>query len=168
MILLKIAYEKINKRPAPYYYDYSIFKLMGKPIRKWVANVVAPNCVFNKTRIFLYRLCGFKIGKRCFIGMHCYFDDLCYKSLQIGDDVVISYGGYFALHGKSQGKGNHPVVIGNKAYIGMRASIISKNADNTRNGVCIGEKAIIGACTLVNRDIPAGAKAVGVPCRLIG
>lgn len=34
-------------------------------------------------------------------------------------------------------------------------------------GVTIGENAIIGACTLVNKDILDGATAVGVPCRII-
>ena len=30
-----------------------------------------------------------------------------------------------------------------------------------------GENAVVGACTLVNRDIPDGATAVGVPCRIL-
>ena len=36
-----------------------------------------------------------------------------------------------------------------------------------KNGVTIGENAVVGACTLVNKDIPDGATAVGVPCRII-
>ncbi len=36
-----------------------------------------------------------------------------------------------------------------------------------KTGVTIGEGAIIGACSLVNKDIPAGATAVGVPCKVI-
>ena len=44
----------------------------------------------------------------------------------------------------------------------MQSSIISG-----KSGVEIGEDAVIGACTLVNRDIPKGATAVGVPCRII-
>lgn len=34
-------------------------------------------------------------------------------------------------------------------------------------GVIIGENAIVGACTLVNKDVPDGATAVGVPCRIV-
>lgn len=49
----------------------------------------------------------------------------------------------------------------------MRASIISKNCMKNTGGVSIGENAIVGACTMVNRDIPDGATAVGVPCRII-
>ena len=47
----------------------------------------------------------------------------------------------------------------------MRASVISKTHDGS--GVTIGKKAVIGACTLVNKNIPDGATAVGVPCKII-
>ncbi len=165
MKLLKFAYEKIKGEPAPYYYDYSPMTIIKKPIRKWIAQCLAPNCVFNNIRILLYRLCGFNIGKNVFIGMKCYLDDMCYDLLTIEDNVIISYGVYFACHGRNQG--HYPITIKNKVYIGMRANIISKNADGSENGVCIGEGAVIGACALVNKDVPAGATAVGIPCRII-
>ena len=169
MRLLKYAYEKINKRPAPYYYDYSIITAIKKPIRKWITNSVAYNCPFNNVRVFLYRLCGFDIGKRTFIGMHCYLYDLRYDLMHIGNDVIISYGVYFACHGRNQN--SQPITIKDGAYVGMRATIISKNAGipggGTGEGVTIGEKAVIGSCTLVNRDIPSGATAVGIPCRIV-
>ena len=167
MRLLKSAYEKIKGKPAPYYYDYSVLTMVGKPVRKWVVNAIAPNCVFNIIRIFLYRLCGFKIGRHVFIGMHCYLDDMCYDLTTIGNNVTISYGVYFACHGKNQG--HYPIIIKDGAYIGMRANIISKNIQGGggTEGVVIGQNAVIGACTLVNRDVPDGTIAVGIPCRII-
>ena len=163
MKLLKFAYEKITKNTAPYYFNYSLFTILCKPIRKWFTNVVAANCPFNNIRILIYKLCGFKIGKHVFIGMRCYLDDMCYDLMTIKDNVTISYGVYFACHGRNQ---KHvPITIEEYAYIGMRASIITKN--DSPNGVTIGHHAVIGACTLVNKDIPANATAVGVPCRII-
>lgn len=50
---------------------------------------------------------------------------MCYELIEIGDNVVISYGVYFACHGKNQG--HFPIVIEDNAYIGMRASIITKH-----------------------------------------
>lgn len=165
MKLIKFLYEKITQKPAPYYYNYSILTIIMKPIRKWLTNTLAANCPFNCVRIAIYRLCGFKIGKKTFIGMKCYLDDMCYDLLSIGNNCIISYGVFFACHGRHQG--HVPIVVEDGAYIGMRANIISKNADKTRQGVTIGQNAVIGACTLVNRDVPAGATAVGVPCRII-
>lgn len=164
MKILRKYYEKKGES-VPYYCDYSLLVILTKPIRKYVAQVIAPNCPFNFLRIFFYRLCGFKIGKKTFIGMRCYLDDMCYDKLIIGNHVTISYGVYFACHGKKQE--HYPIIIHDGAYIGMRASIISNNADKSMNGVEIGEKSIIGACALVNRNVPNGATAVGIPCKVI-
>lgn len=132
MKLLKWIYEKRYKKEAPYYFNYSVWKIIGKPIRKWFTNVFAANCPFNCILILIYRLCGFKIGKKTFIGMRCYLDDMCHELMEIGNSVTISYGVYFACHGRNQG--HLPIVIENNAYIGMRASIISKNSKSAAGG----------------------------------
>ena len=171
MKLFEYLYEKKHGKPAPYYYRYSLWTIFTKPIRKFMAQVIAPNCPFNCVRIWLYRLCGFKIGKHVFIGMRCYLDDMCYDLMSIGNNCTISYGVYFACHGRNQG--HYPIVIEDGVYIGMSARIISKNAGKTGSplaspgGVTIGKNAVIGACTLVNKDVPDNATAVGVPCRII-
>ncbi|MBR2477211.1 MAG: acyltransferase [Clostridia bacterium] len=165
MTLPERVYRLFSRKEPPYYLKYSILKLICKPIRKYITNVIAANCPFNTIRIFLYRCCGFKIGKKCFIGMRCYLDDLCYDYITIGNNVIISYGVFFACHGRNQ---KHlPITIKDNAYIGMRTSIISKNRDKEREGIIIGESAVIGACSLINMDIPDGATAVGSPCRII-
>ena len=120
--------------------------------------------VLNGWRVFFYRLCGYKIGKNVFIGMRCYLDDLEPHMLTIEDNVTISYGVFFACHGKHQN--HYPITIKEGAYVGMRANIITKNGGGT-TGVTIGRNAIVGACALVNCDVPDGATAVGVPCRII-
>lgn len=153
MNLKKALYEKITGRKAPYYFDYSIGTIIMKPIRKYLVNVVAAHSPFNCVRILIYRMCGFKIGRNVFIGMRCYLDDMCYDLMTIGNNVTISYGVFFASHGKNQ---KHlPIVIEDGAYIGMRATIVTKTKDG--NGVTIGKNAIIGACALVNKSIPAGS-----------
>ena len=165
MKLLGFLYKKIKKKEPPYYYNYSLLTIIKKPIRKFFTNVIASNCPFNNIRILIYRLCGFKIGKNVFIGMHCYLDDMCFDLMEIKDNVIISYGVYFACHGRNQG--HYPIIIEENAYIGMRASIISKNTKNKNGGVLIGKYSIIGTCSLINKDIPPYATAFGVPCKII-
>ena len=160
MKILKFCYEKIKKKPAPYYYNYSLVTVLAKPLRKWLVNVVASNCVFNTVRKLIYRICGFKIGKNVFIGMHCYLDDMCYDLITIEDNVTISYGVYFACHGIHQK--HNPITIKHGSYIGMRSSLITSGG-----GLCIGPNAIVGAMTLVNKSVDEGATVVGVPGRVI-
>lgn len=164
MIIAKWIYEKVKKQPAPYYYNYSLWAIFMKPIRKFFTNAIAPLCPFNCIRIAIYRMCGFKIGKHVFIGMHCYLDDMCYDLMHIGNNVIISYGVYFACHGRNQG--HYPIRLDDGAYIGMRASIISKNGMD-ESGITIGKNAVVGACSLINKNVPDGATAVGIPCKIL-
>ncbi|MDT3356686.1 MAG: acyltransferase [Bacteroidota bacterium] len=162
-MLLKLYYKITHKgckdEDIPYYFRRSIFGEIIHLLRKGVCQNIAPNCVLNPVRVFLYRLCGFEIGKGTFIGMKCYLDDLCYDKMRIGDNVIISYGVYFACHGP--GQEHNTITIKNGAYIGMRASVIATS------DIEIGEGAIVGAQTLVNKSIPSGKVAVGIPCKLL-
>lgn len=149
----------INSSEIPYYWKYSIFQVVIKPIRKFFSAVVIPTIPFNGLRVWAYRRCGYKIGRNVFIGMRCYLDDLCYDRIVIEDDVTVSYGVYFACHGRKQ---NHnTIVLKKNSYVGMRASIVAKT------DIIIGLNAIVGACTLVNKSVPANATTVGIPNRII-
>jgi acetyltransferase-like isoleucine patch superfamily enzyme len=52
-----------------------------------------------------------------------------------------------------------PIVIGNHAWIGIRATILA--------GVTIGEGAVVMAGAVVTRDVPAYAVVGGVPARVV-
>lgn len=163
MTLLELIYRLTHRSAikaggkVPYYWKYSVLTVIAKPVRKYFSVVVIPNIPFNGLRVWAYRRCGYKIGKRVFIGMKCYLDDLCYDKIVIEDDATISYGVYFACHGRRQG--HNTVHICKDAYIGMRAMIVA------RHDLKIGAKAIVGAGTLVNKSVPDGYVSVGVPCR---
>lgn len=57
-------------------------------------------------------------------------------------------------------KGKHsPVIIGEKCWIGANTTILK--------GVHIGNKAVVGTMSLVNKDIPSEVLAAGVPAKVI-
>lgn len=158
--MLGKVFRKVTGRPAPYYVDYPLWLIVWKPIRKYVNVVVIPHVPFTSLRRWLYRRIGFKIGRNVFIGMRCYLDDVDPAMTIIEDDAVISYGCFFACHGKNQE--HMPIVIKRGAYLGMRANILSG-----KEGIVIGRHAVVGAGALVNRSVPDGATVVGVPARII-
>ena len=159
MYLAEKFYKHILKTPVPYYAKYSLLLILWKPIRKFINVVVIPNIPLNNLRIIFYRLLGFKIGKNVFIGMKCYMDDVAVNMTVIEDNVTISYGCYFACHGK--GQTHTPILIKEGAYIGMRCNILSG-----RKGITIGENSILGAGSLVNKNVPEDTIAIGIPIKI--
>lgn len=147
-------------RPAPYYADYPLRLILWKPVRKWLNVVVIPNIVFTRLRVALYRFIGYRIGRHVFIGMKCYLDDVDPALTTIEDNVVISYGTYFAVHGLDQR--HTPIHIKENAYVGMRCTIVSG-----KHGVTIGRNAVIGAGSLVHKSVPDNVVAAGCPARVL-
>jgi len=87
-------------------------------------------------------------------------DDVAINKITIEDNVTISYGCYFACHGKNQG--HTTIKIKKGAYIGMRCNVLSG-----KEGIVVGANSIIGAGTLVNKNIEDGAVGVGVLIMLL-
>jgi len=160
MYLAEQFYKKVLKKEPPYYAKYSWLTIVWKPIRKYINVVIIPNIPFTNLRVSLYRLIGFKIGKNVFIGMKCYLDDVAIEQTIIEDDVVISYGCYFACHGK--GQGHTKIIIKKGAYLGMRCNVLSG-----KEGIVIGENAIVAASALVNVSVSENATVGGVPAKMM-
>ena len=154
-----MSHPGIEDEDIPYYYQRSVLGQVWHLIRKGICQNIAPNCVLTPVRIGLYRLCGFKIGEGVFIGMKCYFDDVCPENMIIEDHVGISYGVYFSCHGRKQS--HNKIVLRKDCHIGMRATILA------RHDLEIGEQAMVGSMSFVNKSIPAFTTAVGVPAKVI-
>ena len=52
-----------------------------------------------------------------------------------------------------------PIIVGEGVFIGARAFIMP--------GVSLGEHSVVGACSVVTRDVPAGVHVAGNPAREI-
>jgi len=107
------------------------------------------------------------IGKNCDIGPGTLID--CSHRVEIGNDVIFSpnISIYTHLHNyekkdiliREQGESTAPVIIEDDVFIGKGATILM--------GVKIGKGAVIGAHSVVTKDIPEYAVCGGVPAKLI-
>jgi UDP-2-acetamido-3-amino-2,3-dideoxy-glucuronate N-acetyltransferase len=110
---------------------------------------------------------GVKIGRRVKVSSHAF---IC-EGVTVEDEVLIGHGVMFindkypratAAHGELQTEADWaciPTLVKRGASIGSNATILC--------GVTIGERAIVGAGSVVTRDVPDGAVVAGNPARVL-
>ena len=105
------------------------------------------------------------LGKNVFINSNFYFMDGA--KITVGDNVFIgpSCGFYTANHPLDYQTRNQgieqalPILIGNNVWLGGNVIVLP--------GVKIGDGCVIGAGSVVTKDIEANSIATGVPCKVI-
>jgi maltose O-acetyltransferase len=105
-----------------------------------------------------------RLGKGCFFNFNCVVLDVC--EVAVGDYTLFGpavqvYTATHPLNAALRRKQEFakPVAIGSDVWVGGGAVICP--------GVRIGDRAVIGAGSVVTRDVPAGVFAAGNPCRVI-
>jgi maltose O-acetyltransferase len=104
------------------------------------------------------------LGKRAFFNFNCVVLDVC--AVRIGDGSLFGPAVqiYTAMHPmdyelRRTREFGKPVTIGSDVWVGGAAVICP--------GVTIGSRAVIGAGSVVTRDIPDDVFAAGNPCRVL-
>lgn len=105
------------------------------------------------------------VGENFFINAGCVMLDEA--PITFGDNVFIGpqCGFYTAIHPLDATRRNaglecaRPIAVGNNVWIGGHVTVLP--------GVSIGDGAVIGAGSVVTRDIPPRVVVVGNPCRVV-
>lgn len=104
------------------------------------------------------------LGERVYFNFNCVVLDVC--QVRVGDCTLFGPAVqiYTAMHPmnaelRRQQEYGKPVEIGHDVWVGGNAVICP--------GVNIGSRSVIGAGSVVTRDIPEGVFAAGNPCRVI-
>ena len=106
-----------------------------------------------------------EIGEGTFINYDCIILDAC--KVKIGKQVLIGprtciYSATHPIYAPVRIEGydiSKPVIIGDNVWIGGNVVV--------NPGVTIGECSVIGAGSVVTKDIPANVIAVGNPCKVL-
>jgi acetyltransferase-like isoleucine patch superfamily enzyme len=156
------------------------FKGIGKMAKKTIKYWMLKYCMYsfllyplNSTiiRPRLWRLIGCKVGKKVYIGYDVAIDVINSNYIELEDNVTITnhvlllchlrnladyyIGDDYSALGYRYGK----IHIKEGATVGMKAIILP--------GVTIGRGAIVGAGSLVTKDVPDWAIAAGNPAKVI-
>lgn len=132
-----------------------IRKLLGK--MKGQATIVSP--------FFCDYGYNIEVGENFFMNMNCVILDGA--KVTFGDNVFVApaCGFYTAGHPLDKERRNrgleyaYPITIGHNVWIGAQVCVLP--------GVTIGDNSVIGAGSVVTKDIPSNVLAVGNPCRVI-
>ncbi len=106
-----------------------------------------------------------EIGENFFMNMNCVILDGA--KVTFGDNVFVAPGcGFYTaghpLDAEQRNRGleyARPIKVGSNVWIGGNVCVLP--------GVTIGDNSVIGAGSVVTRDIPSGVVAAGNPCRVI-
>ncbi|MGB4778615.1 acyltransferase [Microbacterium sp.] len=133
---------------------YAILRLRGFDVR---TPKVQAHCTFTGSR-------DITIGARTSVNTWCYFEAVA--PIRIGEDchiamfsLIITSGHGIGPHGVEHTRTSAPVTIGDRCWLGARATVLP--------GVTIGDDVIVAAGAVVVRDLPSGGVYAGVPARLI-
>ena len=139
----------------------------------WVRTItiIIPFTFPSQITTILHRLRGVNIGKGSKISRTAYIDDSDPHLVHIGRNVWITAGVIILCHQRDlanyktgQAIMHYPmkkaaVKIKSGAHVGVGAIIMP--------GVTIGKESVIGAGSVVTRDIPDNSIAVGSPAKVI-
>ena len=117
--------------------------------------------------VYLFNVENLFIGDNVSIHPMCYIE--AYGGVTIGNDVSIAHGTTImsvthkyadtTVPIKDQGLTAQPVIISDNTWIGAKVTVLGN--------ITIGTGVVLGASTVVTRDIPPNSVAVGVPARVI-
>ena len=147
----------------------TIFKLLA--FKYCYQGILLESLNFKKIRASLWRFIGCKVGKNVLIGHTVALDYGNAKLITIEDFAIITNGCTLLCHRRDMSNYKKydnaqdlpyiyaPIHLCKGCQIGMGSIIMP--------GVTIGEGAIIGARSVVTKDIPAWTIAAGSPCKVI-
>ena len=125
------------------------------------SHISADICVYNLADFSCHNL---NVGSNVYIGPRCLFD--LTSKIVIEDDAAISAQVSFITHldvgnqplKKFMPRREGPITVRRGAWIGVNTTVLQD--------VIIGRFAMVGAMSLVNKEVPPRSLVMGIPCQV--
>lgn len=128
---------------------------MTERFTKWKAPIIKEGRLTKYNWLVQHKR-NLKLGCKTDIGAFTYIN--AKNGVTIEDEVQV--GSHCSIYSVSTIDNREgPVILKKKSKIGSHCVIMP--------GVTVGENAVIGACSFVNRNIPANVIAYGIPVRVM-
>lgn len=108
-------------------------------------NIIVGENFFANTNLVILDEAEVKFGDNVFIGPNCSFYTACHPIDVYRRNIGLEY--------------SLPIKVGNNVWFGGNVVVLP--------GVTIGDNCVIGAGTVVNRDVEPDSLVVGNPCRVV-
>lgn len=164
----ELVAARVRARQLVQRYNATVPDLAARPERKAILELLLGTCgdgVVIEPPFHCDYGTNITLGAEVFINFQCVFLDCARITIgaqaQLGPAVQL----YTATHPMDAAErasgieAAHPIAIGPRAWIGGGTIVLP--------GVTIGADTVVGAGSVVTRDLPAGVVAVGNPCRVL-
>ena len=160
----QVSLLQVIKRVYKTYRDSFLLKYV---MNSWILSPFLP----RKIRPWVLKKVGCHMGKGCFIGDSVKIDAGHSEMITLEDGVSIAGGVRLLCHQRdftdyyvgvdylSLGYTVKPIVLKRGCLVGMESFVMP--------GVTIGEGAIVGAGSLVTKDVPAWTIVMGRPAKIV-
>jgi acetyltransferase-like isoleucine patch superfamily enzyme len=132
----------------------------------FILEQMADICPSPSIRVALHRLRGVKMGKGVFIGNNVLIDRMFPHLVSLGDYAEIGDNTVIVCHGrgskplrKAYPVEVKPVVVGRGVWGGVNCIILA--------GVTVGEYSVLGAGSVIRKDVPPYSVVIGNPATVI-
>ena len=126
-------------------------------VRSFLAHII------QYVRNLFYRLKGYDVHKSVIFERNLNLDRLYPKGIHIKENTLIASGVTILSHDHCKRINNQPLLadtyIGKNCFIAVGATILP--------GLHIGDEVIVGAGSVVTKDVPSRAIVAGNPARII-
>ncbi len=144
-------------------------KPLYKRLLKRIMKFAAKSAVSVELRCTLLRWCGYSVGQNAYIGQDLLIIDepSDWGMVSIGDRAAISARVTLVVHSNPHFSRIDPyvptkyapIIIENDAWLGTGVVVLP--------GITIGEGSVVGANSVVTRDVPPYTIVAGAPARFI-